>query len=201
MTLSGLVLAGGRSRRMGRDKALIGYEGETLVERAARRLAEVCDEVIIASGDGLRLPVPGCRQVADAVAGAGPLSGLVAGLEAAGHPLVAVAGVDMPHLSPALFRLLFVRHAGEPAVVPEVGGQLEPLHALYARSAAPALRCRLEAGERPLRAAVEGLGPLVVGPEVWGAVDPEGRFAENLNQPGDLDIVPKAFGAEGRYRR
>lgn len=198
MTLSGLVLAGGRSRRMGRDKALIEFAGEPLIRRAVRLLGELCDDVLIASGDGLRLPVDGCRQVADAlpgalpgaiggaIGGAGPLAGLVAGLEAARHPLVAVAAVDMPHLSPPVFRLLEALWGGEPAVVPEVRGETEPLHALYARAAAPALRHRLEAGELTLRAAVAALGPRVVGEADWGPLDPDGRFAQNLNVPGDL---------------
>lgn len=182
---------------MGTDKALLVFEGETLVVRAARLLGEVCDEVFIASGDGLRLPVDGCRQVADAVPGAGPLSGLVAGLEAARYPVVAVAAVDMPHLSPAVFRLLAERwpgetgeagEAGEAAVVPTVGGLLQPLHALYARDrAAPALRRRLDAGEFKLREAVDALTPLVVDETAWGRLDPQGRFARNLNVPADWD--------------
>lgn len=181
---------------MGTDKALLVFEGETLVVRAARLLGEVCDEVLIASGDVLRLPVDGCRQVADAVPGAGPLSGLVAGLEAARYPVVAVAAVDMPHLSPAVFRLLGelwsgeTGEAGEAAAVPKVGGLLQPLHALYARDrAAPALRRRLDAGEFKLREAVDALKPLVVGEAAWGRLDPQGRFARNLNVPADWDSM------------
>ena len=71
---------------MGRDKAGIPFEGGTLASRAARKLAEVCDEVLVASGDGKRLASLGLRQVADATAERGPLGGIVAGLEAAGHP-------------------------------------------------------------------------------------------------------------------
>lgn len=188
---------------MGTDKALLVFEGEPLVVRAARLLGEVCGEVLIASGDGRRLPVDGCRQVADVVPDAGPLSGLVAGLEAARYPVVAVAAVDMPHLSPAVFRLLAERwaerwageaggagEAGEAAVVPTVGGLLQPLHALYARDpAAPALRRLLEAGEFRLREAVDALNPLLVAEAAWGRLDPQGRFARNLNVPADWDAM------------
>lgn len=198
MTLSGVVLAGGQSRRMGRDKALIAFAGEPLIRRAVRILGEACDDVLIASGDGRRLPVAGCRQVADALPGAGPLAGLVAGLEAARHPLVAVVAVDMPHLSPPVFRLLEALWGGEPAVVPEVRGESQPLHALYASAAAPALRRRLEAGELTLRAAVAALGPRVVGEAAWGPLDPGGRFAQNLNVPGDLPAAaPGGQGSSG----
>ncbi|HWD09331.1 MAG TPA: molybdenum cofactor guanylyltransferase, partial [Actinomycetota bacterium] len=104
LVLSGVILAGGGSRRMGRDKAVLVYEGEPLVVRVARRLASVCDDVVVASGDGARLGDlgPGLAQVADALAGAGPLAGIVAGLEAARQALVAVVAVDMPDLDTAL---------------------------------------------------------------------------------------------------
>jgi molybdopterin-guanine dinucleotide biosynthesis protein A len=92
--LSGLLLAGGGSTRMGRDKTAPDFlfEGEPLAARVARLLREACDEVIVASGDGERLAWLGLPQVADAIPGSGPLRGLVAGLEAAKHQLVAGGG-------------------------------------------------------------------------------------------------------------
>ncbi|HVM12937.1 MAG TPA: molybdenum cofactor guanylyltransferase [Egibacteraceae bacterium] len=184
--LSGLVLAGGASRRMGTDKALLEVAGETLAARAVRSLRTVCLEVIVASGDGSRLPV-GDRQVADALADAGPLAGLVAGLDAAAHDLVAVTAVDLPFANPALLALLARLHQGEPAVVPRVDGRLQPLHAVYARSAADRLRALLAAGERSVTAAVRALDPRVAETDEWAPADPTGRFAWNVNRPQDLE--------------
>lgn len=171
---------------MGRDKALIELDGSRLADRALAALDEVCAEVLVASGDGHRLSALGRPQVADVQHDAGPLAGLVAGLEATAHPLVAVLAVDLPWASGAVLARLAADWTGEPAVVPEVGGRLQPLHAVWARAAAPALRVRLEAGERGVVAAAVALGARVVGREVWGAIDPEGAFARNVNRPEDL---------------
>jgi molybdopterin-guanine dinucleotide biosynthesis protein A len=199
--MSGLVLAGGASRRMGRDKAQILFDSEPLVIRAVRRLARVCTDVVVASGDGHRLDHLGVTQVADALPGAGPLAGIAAGLESARHDLVAVIAVDMPAASPAVLALLAGLWRGEAAVVPVVAGRSEPLHAVWARSAAPGVVTCLEAGERRVMGALSTLGARLVGEAEWEpaeageAAEPKGpgrrpgRFAANLNAPMDLFCV------------
>lgn len=187
--ISGLVLAGGHGRRMGRDKALLELYGERLVDRAALTLASFCAEVIIASGDGVRLPGLQWPQIADIEANAGPLAGIIAGLERARSSLVAVVAVDMPFASPAVFRLLarnLVVGRELPASVPVVDGSAQPLHAVYARSAARPLRARFDAGERSPTAALARLGVLHVHPDAWRAADPDGKFARSLNRPEDF---------------
>lgn len=185
MRLSGLVLAGGGSRRMGRDKATLEWHGVPLVDRVASTLAVVCDEVLIASGDGRRLGRPG--EIADAVADAGPLAGLLAGLEAAAHPLVAVVAVDMPYASAAVLRALAEAMGELDAAVPVVEDRLQPLHAVYRTACAPALRAYLEEGGRSVGGFVGELRVALLGREVWGGADPEGAFAINVNRPEDLD--------------
>lgn len=171
---------------MGRDKALLRLGGVTLVEHAVAVLARCCRPVLVASGDGRRLRGLGLQQVADRPVGAGPLAGILAGLERSPHPLVAVVAVDMPCASTAVLRLLAAQWQGEPAVVPSVAGRLEPLHAVWHRDAAAAVRGRLVAGRRSATGAAVALGARVVDARVWAAVDPEGSFARNVNTPGDL---------------
>jgi molybdenum cofactor guanylyltransferase len=187
--LSGLVLAGGASRRMGRDKAFVEVAGVRLLDRVLAVLDGLCDEVLVASGSGRRLEV-GRGEVADVLPGGGPLAGIVAGLEAATHPLVAVVAVDLPYASAAVLRVLADCWTGEPAVVPVVGGRLQPLHAVWFRDAAPALRGRLAGGQRGVIAAATALGARTAGPEVWGRADPSGEFARNVNEPHDLEDRP-----------
>lgn len=184
--VSGLVLAGGASRRMGTDKAMIDVAGETLAARAVRTLRALCGEVLVASGDGVRLAGVGDRQLADALPDAGPLAGVVAGLDAAAHELVAVTAVDMPYASSAILSLLVRLGGGHRAAVPRADGFLQPLHAVYPRSAAGPLRALLEGGERSVTAAVRALRPRVVEPHEWADADPTGRFAWNVNGPDDL---------------
>lgn len=188
-TLTGLVLAGGRGRRLGRDKALVEVAGEPLVVRAARRLERCCQEVLIASGDGSRLGELAWEQVADAIGDGGPLAGILAGLERATTPLVAVVAVDLPHLNPAVLRRLAVEWRGEAAVVPLVSGRIHPLHGVYATAAAPRLRRLLLAGHRAVIAALSELGARVLGEEGWADLDPSGSFASNINRPSDLDAL------------
>lgn len=184
--LSGVLLAGGASRRMGRDKAWLELDGEPLAVRVLRVLDEVCDDVVVASGDGRRLGALGRLQVCDVDEGAGPLAGLVAGLEAARHELVAVLAVDLPNAHAGVLRRLAWLWRGESAVVPDVDGRLEVLHAVWARSAGTRLRARLATGDSAVTAAARALAARRAGPEVWGDLDAAGRFADNLNSPADL---------------
>lgn len=193
--LSGVVLAGGASRRMGTDKALLRLppahgagEGAAprLVDHAAAVLAACCDDVVVAAGDGRRIDGLAVPQIGDAVAGAGPLGGVLAGLRAARHPLVAVLAVDQPGADPAVFRLLAARWAGEAAVVPRAGGRLQPLAAVWARAAAGPLATLLARGDREVGDAVAGLGLRVVEEHDWRAAAPGADLARNLNRPDDL---------------
>jgi molybdenum cofactor guanylyltransferase len=171
---------------MGTDKALLEFRGEPLAQGVLRVLRAVCDQVLVASGDGRRLGSLGVPQVADVVADAGPLGGIVAGLEAATTDLVAVVAVDMPFASAEVLRLLAERWDGEDAVVPVTDRGPEPLHAVYSRSAAPALRHQLESGVLTMLRVLEQIHTLLVHQQDWRVADPSGRFALNLNRPGDL---------------
>jgi molybdopterin-guanine dinucleotide biosynthesis protein A len=99
-----------------------------------------------------------------------------------------VVAVDMPDASEAVLRLLANRaaSAGCDAAVPRTERGLEPLHAVYAKSAAPLLRAAFEAGERSVTKALGALDLLVVEPDEWGPEDQSARFARNVNRPEDL---------------
>jgi molybdopterin-guanine dinucleotide biosynthesis protein A len=190
-SLAGLILCGGRSRRMGSEKALIPVEGVALVLRVAERVGRAADPVILAPGRpgrlGLRgLPYP---EVADVVASAGPLAGVVAGLAASPHPLMAVVAVDLPFASPELLRRLAELYEGEDAVVPVSSSGPEPLHAVYSRESLPLLRAALSQRRLALRPVLEGLRVRWVEDPEWRVSDPSGRFAINLNRAEDLSLL------------
>ena len=165
----GVVLAGGASRRMGRDKAALAVNGETLAARAARRLLGVCPRVVIA--DGGRGLVPGLPSLPDAPA-AGPAAGILGAARAwPGHPLLVLA-CDLPRVSEALLRELvrhlpaaeggegpYAPHAPDVPYAPDAGAAadpdwivprwergLEPLCALYRPAALAALAAAVERG-------------------------------------------------------
>src|ERR1700716_3400762 len=101
-----VILAGGLSRRMGRDKASLPAGDGTLIEHLARRLAPVVDETIGAGGSG-RSSLPGVIMVDDRYPGLGPLAGIHAGLRAARYRHVWVVGCDLPDADPALASLVY----------------------------------------------------------------------------------------------
>lgn len=171
---------------MGTDKARLEVEGEPLAVRVVGRLGEVCERVLVASGDGQRLADLGLEEVADHPAGAGPLAGIVAGLVAADTPLVVVAAVDMPWVDPRIMVVLADRWQGEAAVVPLVDGRVEPLHGVYATSASGPFVRLLEGGKRGVTHALSTLGARVVGPEAWAHLDATGTFVRDLDRPEDL---------------
>ncbi len=131
LELSGIVLAGGQSRRMGRNKALLELGGQTLIARVLERLALLCDELIISTNAvELYTSLP-ARVVPDLVPGRGALGGIHAGLAAASNERAVVVACDMPLLNLSLLRYMAVVSPGYDVVVPRIGGFYEPLHAVY----------------------------------------------------------------------
>jgi molybdopterin-guanine dinucleotide biosynthesis protein A len=189
--VTGLILAGGASRRMGTDKAFLEIEGEPLVARIHRVLTPLFAEVLIAAGDGARKrgPFPG-RVLYDDTPGQGPLGGLVAGLKAARTPWVFMVACDMPNLDPKVIaRVIAERTAGLLAVVPESPGGPESCHALYARTALPVIETAMAEGERaPHRLFVRLRARLIPKAEI-AAVDPTFRSLANLNSRDDLKAL------------
>jgi molybdopterin-guanine dinucleotide biosynthesis protein A len=187
--VSGIVLAGGRSRRMGRDKARLPYGGTTLLNHVALTLAGVCGEVIIVAetaGDYADLELPtATRVVGDLYPGRGPLGGIVTGLRAADAGVHVVIACDMPRLQPDLLRLLTGSIGGFDAVVPEIGGRLEPLCAAYHSRCANRLELRLLAGDLSLQSAMRALQLNLLDESLIRSIDPQLASFSNVNTPDD----------------
>ena len=195
---SAVVLAGGASRRMGRDKRLLPWGEDadgrprTLLQSVIDSLAEVADDVIVVAND--QPVVAGARVVPDAIPGAGSLGGILSGVEAARHDRVFVAAADMPFLHAALVRDLLDRLEGHDAVVPVVDGRPEPLHAVYGRAVAPAARSQIERGQLKIAMAFRGLDVLWVPEADLRLLDPGLRSFRNVNTPEDYAGAQRDFG-------
>jgi molybdopterin-guanine dinucleotide biosynthesis protein A len=197
--ITGIVLAGGRSLRMGRDKATLVFDGETLLQRTVRALGAVADEVVVVSAPGtafadLDAPVP-LRVVADPIAGAGPLVGIATGLEAARAPIAIVVGVDMPFLQPALLRLLAERvSAGARWVLPIAAQRPQPLCSAFARDALPVLRAHIEVGDRAPMTVADDLDVTRLSEDEWRAADPRGLSFMDVDTPEDFAAAVARIG-------
>jgi molybdenum cofactor guanylyltransferase len=179
-----VILAGGLSRRMGRDKASLPAGEGTLIEHLARRLAPVVDETIVAGGS-VTPNLPDVRLVTDRAEGLGPLAGMHAGFMAARHPHVWVVGCDLPDAEPALAHLFLGLAAGYDAVVPRIDEEPQGVCALYDRALASRIDALLVAGERRVKGLLAASNVRYVTAEELRAVDPELRSFRNINTPAD----------------
>ena len=200
MAATGLILAGGESRRMGRDKLPLKVGATPLLGRVYAVLSSRCEEVLVAGGGG-HVPA-GARRIPDLRPGRqGPLAGIEAGLLAARRRAVFVAAGDMPFLTSGLVGyLLGLLQPGVPAAVPVTGEGSHPLCAAYdAREVPPVVGAALDRGARSVRALLEGL------PGVRYVEEGElRRFGDsdllllNVNSPQDLVRAREALG-EGAF--
>lgn len=161
MSAAGIVLAGGRSTRMGRPKATLPWRGATLLEHVVAVLgAAVGGPLVVVRAPGQALPplAGGVRVVDDPVAGRGPMQGLAAGLAAvAGDaPVAYVSAVDLPWLEPALVRAVVAAlDDAHDVAIPVVGGHRQPLAAAYRTALAPLAAELVAAGRRGSAALLE----------------------------------------------
>ncbi|MFM7099869.1 MAG: molybdenum cofactor guanylyltransferase [Verrucomicrobiota bacterium] len=194
LCFSGLVLAGGRSRRMGTDKSRLILDGESLLARQLRLLAEVgASERLVSVAPGAP-PTdwpPGVGRVEDPVADAGPLAGVATGLAAARSPWVLVLAVDLPGLQVDFLRRLLTRAAlvGGRGVVPRTAAGWEPLAAVYPAGLATLAASRLAGPDRSLQGFIRAaLAHQAL--EIWEVPAEDRERLVNWNRPGDYPPGP-----------
>ena len=179
----GIVLAGGTSRRLGRDKATLVIEGETLAARAARKLATACTEVAIA--DRGRCLIEELPSLADGP-GEGPAAGILGAARAYPGRVLLVLACDLPEVPEPLLVALAQEHADW--AVPRRGDRLEPLCALYGPAALAALADAVAAGDLAPHhlAAAPGLALRFLDEDLLARFGDPDRMFLNLNDPADL---------------
>lgn len=183
----GLVLCGGRSERMGRDKALLPWAGTDLLGHAIDRLAGVTSDVVLLGGPARRYAERGLPVLADRDEDGGPIAGLEAGLAHADGRAVVLLAVDVPLVPASLLRALLDRLDGHDAAVPVSPHGREPLCAAYGPACLGAIRARVAAGERKMTAFWPDVRVREVGPAELAAFgDPAAMFV-NVNEPADLE--------------
>ncbi len=187
-----IILAGGQSRRMGRDKALLRLapDGPRLIEMILAAVAPLVGPIVISTNRPddyrwLKLPM-----VADNFPGAGPLAGLEAGLSATQAAYNLLMACDMPFVKASLLGyLLGLTDQKDAAIVPlNRQDRPEPLCAVYHRDCLPAIRQHLNAGEFKMSGWWEGLAVRLIPITEWEKYDPDLVSFRNLNTPEDLGM-------------
>ena len=190
--VAGFVLAGGRSSRMGCDKAVLEVGGTPLVVRAVRILQSLIETVTVIGPPGIYRELH-LSAAADEYPNTGPLGGIATALAHASQPWSLIIACDMPYLSAAWLEYLVGRAVASASdvVLPEsdYGGVPlpEPLCALYHKRAAAAVRAALERGVRKVMDGLAGLQIERVPPEESKAFDTEGLLFQNLNSMEDYE--------------
>ncbi|HTP10913.1 MAG TPA: molybdenum cofactor guanylyltransferase [Anaerolineae bacterium] len=194
--VSAIIQAGGQSRRMGRDKALIDYRGRPIIAHVIETLRVLSDDIVVISNRSDLYSSFGARVVADYDPPCGPLGGIAAGLKTMQHPLAVVVACDMPFLNVNLLRWLIDLADGYDAVVPQSGAEFEPMHAVYRRECYGPIVQRITHGERRVISFFADVRLRPVPEAGWRVLDPEGRSLVNLNTPDDLNQLSASTANE-----
>jgi molybdopterin-guanine dinucleotide biosynthesis protein A len=187
--LSVAIQAGGESRRMGQDKALMPFLGKPLIQRVVERLSPIADEIIVTTNKPEAYQFLGLPLFPDLAPGRGALGGLYTALSAASQPLVAVVACDMPFVCPDLLAALRDALIADEAdiAIPRLQSGLEPFHAVYRRDAClPHIQATLEADQWRVDAWFAKVGRRYFDLQELRSYDPDLRCFSNVNTPEEL---------------
>ena len=193
--VSAAILVGGQSRRLGRDKVLLEYDGQLLIKRSVLLLSSLFTEVFVIGHHRSEFDHLGIKTIEDLIPGKGALGGLYTAIMNAGSPAIFVMAADMPFVSPSLINRVIELRSDADAVIPKGPKGFEPLCALYSDSCAEPMKRAIDRDSFKIMAALEGLKILT--PEISveeGGKDP---FANMLDfvDPDKYLILPNTSGA------
>lgn len=187
-----IILAGGRSTRMGNNKAFLPLPGKvrlTFVEQLVSTLALLCSETILVArdaADAANYVLPGVHVVTDKVPDQGPLMGLYSGLRAIHAQRALVVAVDMPFILPALVAFLLSQPQSDSLLVPLVNNVPQVLLALYPRTILPLIEQLLQQGRHDPRSLLDVAPVQYIEETQLRSVDPDLRSFININTPEEL---------------
>ena len=206
LNASGIVLAGGRSRRLGRAKALEPFQGEPLIRRVIDRLSRITDDLVFVVNDheqASALPISSrdtdltYEIVIDKYPDGGSLGGIYTGLLAANSQWAFVVACDMPFLNVELMRHMLSMRDGQDVVVPRTDGYPEPTHALYSKSCLPFIEKRLKRDDLKIARFFDEIRVRFLDEAEVRGLDGDLLSFFNVNTQDDLDRA-LTLAAEGR---
>ncbi len=181
--VGGIILAGGKSSRMGTDKGLMTFQGKRLVEYAIELLQPFCSEIIISTNqagyEGF-----GFKTVSDVYRDCGPVGGLHAALSESNYDYNLIVSCDVPFVEPDLLHIVLAETEGFDAVVPVHRGGIEPLVAVYRKEMASFFENQLIEKNYKMQRIIQSCNLNLV--NVEHLVDKHPRLFYNLNRPEEL---------------
>lgn len=196
-----IVLAGGRSSRMGRPKAALDFGGVPILTRIIselkRRFAEIVVVAAPESEDSLQMDLRAIKVIRDETAYQGPLDALRRGLDAVTNEIAFACSCDLPLLDSGVAAAIVAMLGDFDAAIPIVGEKLQPLHAAYRKRGAGALAALAGRGESRLGAIADAVNTRRVGEVELRTIDPQLRSFLNVNMPDDYQRALKIAGLAG----
>lgn len=198
METSAIILAGGKSLRLGYNKVLEIVGNRSLLEQVISRVASLSSEIIVVATEEQVIPqfedYPDMQVVTDIYPGKGPLGGIYTGLKTSTSTCNLVVAADMPFLNQALLGYMLGLVDGVDLVAPRVGGQVEPLHAVYMRGCLAAIEKMMKEGVLGVHKLFSRVNVRYVEADEIARFDPEQRSLFNINTEGDLQMAKKIAG-------
>ena len=195
-----VIQAGGESRRMGQDKALMPFLGKPLIQRILDRVEHLAGEVLVTTNRPDDYTFLGLPLFSDIIPGRGALGGLYTALKIAQNPFVAVVACDMPFVSPELIKVeqTLLVSEDQDAVIPSIEGETEPFHAVYRRDTClPAVHASIEADQWRVNSWFPKVRLRYLSDAEVRKVDPKGLAFWNVNTPEDLRRAEELANLEG----
>lgn len=197
--MTGVILTGGKSSRMGQDKALLSVGGVQLIRRILDVFEKLFDEILVVTNKAGRHSGSGYREVTDIIPECGPLGGIYTGLSYAKSDRIFVASCDLPFIKDSTVKIVISEPVSYDIVVPDDGCRLHPLHAVYSRKCTPHIRKWLDNGFYNVTKfinEVEGLSVRKVQISGKSAGDTDLKSVFNMNTQEDLAEANKVAGKE-----
>lgn len=192
--VSGVVLAGGKSKRMGVDKRHLSVHGKPLLDRVTSVLLELFPEVLLVlAEEDISRQDDRMRIVTDLIPDCAAVGGLYTGLYHSRYPRVFVVACDMPFINPAVIELFLQKNDAADIVMAQLVTGLQPLHGLYSKQCLPILKEMIDARDLRLQNIVgkQGLTVHRVSEAEIKRLDPQLLSFLNLNSPADLELANK----------
>jgi molybdopterin-guanine dinucleotide biosynthesis protein A len=186
--VSAILLAGGKSSRLGTDKARVKLDGAcVMIQNIAEKLSAVSDDVVV-STNGRRYEdiTVEVRWAEDVTPGAGSLMGLYSGLRAVKYDYAVAVACDMPFINIGLLKYMIALPRDYDALLPRVGDEFEPLHSIYSKKCLPAIEKNLRAGHLKITGFLDDVDVKYVTEEIINRYDPEHLSFFNVNTTEQL---------------
>ena len=190
MAVSSIILAGGRSSRLGREKHAEVIAGKSLIERVIGRLYPLSTEILLVisqSQSEILFSLPEVKTLVDIYPKKGSLGGIYTGLVNSEYTNSIVVACDMPFLNPDLLRYMIDISPDFDIVIPRIGNELEPLHAIYSKNCIAPMRDLIERGYFKIDSFFDSVKVRYIEEEVLNRFDPEHLSFFNVNTQEDLE--------------